>query len=67
MACHVIQQCIAAPLPTRAQAYNARRQDDLDALQAEADAVVQHLREQQQVLAARDRAMASLEKQLSAR
>lgn len=49
------------------QAYNARRQADLDGLQAEADGVVVHLREQQRGLAARDREADGREKQLALR
>ncbi len=55
----------APPAPAPAlQAYNVRRQADLDALQAEADGVVQHLREQQRALAGRGREAAALQKQL---
>jgi hypothetical protein len=50
-----------------AQAYNARRQADLDALQAEADGVVRHLREQQRALATREREAGGREKQLALR
>lgn len=50
-----------------AQAYNARRAGELDGLQAEAEATLQHLREQQRALGGREREAAAREKQLAAR
>lgn len=53
-----------APAP---QAFNARRQADLDALQAEADGVVAQLQEQQHGVAARERDAAARDKQMGLR
>ena len=55
---------LPVPLLSALQAYNARRQGDLDALQAEADSVVQHLREQQRALAGLAAGLAPLQRQM---
>ena len=61
--CHGPATPLPRPCPVLPpQAYNARRQADLDALQAEADGVVAHLREQQRALAAREREAAARDK-----
>lgn len=49
------------------QAYNARRAAELDGLQAEAEATLQHLQEQQRALGGREREAGARDKQLAAR